>query len=187
MKLTRTATIKGEGAIGLLVIVLLLLGGIVWWLYSARGDAARDARHFAGEMVQSLAVKYDGGPLRVHLSPEAQNQYIKSWQDRLVDHLRELGVPEQPIALTGDVTFTSYFFDPRGMFRAELKYPTTSAQLELGISRGMTMWQVDMINLTWNPPPAPTPSPTPVAVPSPTPTPTPTPEPEQKQKRRRKR
>jgi hypothetical protein len=183
MKLTPTARIKGEGALALLVIVLLLLGGIVWWLYSARADAEKNARHFAAELTQRLAVKYEVSYLSVHLSAEGQRQYIKSWQDRLVGRMRELGVPAQPIAVTGDVTFTSVFFDPRGTFRAELKYPATSAQLDVGISRGMTMWQVDMINLTWNPPPAPSPSPTPVVVPSPTPTP----EPEQKQKRRRNR
>ena len=182
MKLTRTARIKGEGALALLVIVLLVLGGIAWWLYSARQDAEKNARAFAREVVEKVAVNYDEQHLRVHLSPPAQIQYLPSWRDRLIQRLRELGVPAQPIAITGDVLFSSYFFDPQGTFRAELKYPTTSAQLEVGISRGMTAWQVDMINLIWTPPPAPSPSPTPVVVPSPTPTP----EPPQKQKRRQK-
>ena len=182
MKLSRTARVKGEGAIALLVIVLMLLGGIVWWLYSARQDAEKNARVFAAEVTQKVAVNYDEKYLHVHLSPEAQIQYLQSWRARLMQRMRELGVPAQPIATTGDVTFTSYFFDPHGTFRAELKYPNTTAQLELGISRGMTVWQVDMINLVWNPPPAPSPSPTPEVVPSPTPTP----EPPQKQKRRQK-
>ena len=184
MKLARKARTKGEGGVALLVIVLLLLSGIVWWLYSSRQDAEKNVRVFATEIAKRVAINYDEKFLHVHLSPEAQIQYLKSWRDRLMDHLRELGVPAQPIGVQGDVTFTNYFFDPHGTFRAELKYPTTSAQLDLGISRGMTVWQVDTINLTWNPPPTSTPGPTSVV--TPTPTPTPTPAPEQRPRRKRK-
>jgi hypothetical protein len=97
-----------------------------------------------------------------------------------LDRLREFGVPAQPIDVQGNVAFSSYFFDPHGTFQAQLKYPTTNAKLEMDISRGMTVWQVDTINLTWDPPPTPTPGRTPVA------TATPTPVPEQKSRRRRK-
>jgi|ERR1043166_2496317 hypothetical protein len=182
MRLARTKGIKGEGGIALLVIVLLLLGGIVWWLYSSRQDAEKNARIFAKEVVQRVAVNYDEKYLHVKLSPEAQVQYLKSWRDRLMDRMRELGVPAQPIDVQGDVTFTSYFFDPHGMFQSKLKYPNTSATLEVGVSRGMTVWQVDTINVIWEPPPVPTP--TPGMEPSPTPVPTPTPTPEPKRKRR---
>ena len=162
------------------MIVLLLLSGIVWWLYSSRQDAEKNARIFATEVTKRVAISYDEKFLHVHLSPEAQITYLKSWRDRLLDRLREFGVPAQPIDVQGNVAFTSYFFDPKGTFRAQLNYPTTSAQLDLGISRGMTVWQVDMINLTWNPPPTPTPAPGPAL----TPTPTPTPASEQKRKRK---
>lgn len=179
MRLTPTARIRGEGAVALLVIVLLLLSGIVWWLYSSRQDAEKNARIFATEVTNRVAINYDEKYLHVHLSPEAQIQYLKSWRDRLLERLRELGVPAQPIDVQGDVTFTTQFFDPRGTFRAQLKYPTTSAQLDLTVSRGMTVWQVDGINLTWNPVPTPTPAPTPEMTASPTPVA------EQKPKRRR--
>src|ERR1700704_6052237 len=132
MKRARTASIQGEGGIALLVIVLLLVGGIVWWLYSSRQDAEKNARIFANEVVKRVAVNYDEKYLHVKLSPEAQVQYLKSWRGRLIDHMREFGVPAQPIDVQGDVAFTSYFFDPHGMFTARLKYPTTSAQLEVG-------------------------------------------------------
>jgi hypothetical protein len=57
-----------------------------------------------------------------------------------------------------------------------------TAYVDLAISRGMTVWQVNDINLTWNPPPTPTPAPMPEMTPSPTPSPTPPP-----QKPRKKR
>jgi hypothetical protein len=182
MRLARTARIRGEGGLALLVIVLLLLGGIVWWLYSSRQDAEKNARIFAAEVAKRVAINYDEKYLHVHLSPDAQKTYLRSSRDRLLDRLREFGVLTQPIAVEGNVVFTSYFFDPHGTFHAQLKYPNATAQLELDISRGMTVWQVDSINLSGTPPPTATPAPTPEA----SPTPTPTPAPEQRSKRKRR-
>lgn len=183
MKLARTARTKGEGAVALLVIVLLLLGGIVWWLYSSRRDAEKNARIFVTEVATRVAVNYDEKYFHVHQSPEAQRTYLRSARDRLLDRLREFGVPAQPIQVEGNLVFTSLFFDPRGTFRAQLKYPTTTAQLDIDISRGMTVWQIDAINLTGTPPPAPTPAATAEA----SPTPTPPPQSEQRTKRKRNR
>lgn len=181
MKLARTARSRGEGSIGFLVIVGVLVAGVVWWLYSSRQDAVKKSRAFAAEVVTHVAVNFDEKYLHVHLSPEAQVNYLQSWRERFIARLRELGVPSQPIEVKGDVTFTSQFFDPRGTFRADLKYPTTSAYIDVEVSRGMTVWQVDKIDLTWTPPPTPTPAP---VLATPTPTPTPTPPPEQKRKKR---
>jgi hypothetical protein len=164
------------------LIVAALVGGSLWFLYSSRRDGEKNARAFASEVAQKIAVNYDEKWLHVHLSPEAQTKYLQSWRDRMLQNLRGFGQVRQPIDVKGDVQFSSYFFEPAGTFRAELVYPTMTAYLDLVISRGMTVWQVNEINLTWNPPPTPTPSPTPVITPSPTPSPTP----EQKQKRKRK-
>ena len=179
MKLARNSRIKGEG-MGLWIIVLLLVGGALWFLYSSRRDGEKNARAFAAEVVQRAAVNYDEKYLHVHLSPEAQTKYLQSWRDRMLQNLRSFGPVKQPIPIKGDVVFSSYFFEPMGTFRAELGYPTMTAYLDLVITRGMTVWQVNEINLTWNPPPTPTPSPTPEMTPSPTPSPTP-------EKQRRKR
>ena len=175
MRLARTTRIKGEGAIALLVIVLLILGGIVWWLYSSRQDAEKNARTFATEVANKVAVNYDEKYLHVHLSPDGQKTYLRSARDRLLDRLREFGTPVQVTDVQGELMFTSYFFDPHGTFHAQLKYPAASAQLDIDLSRGMTVWQVDSISLTGNPPPAPAPAPAPAPVAAPTPAPTPKP------------
>jgi len=186
MKLARTTPIKGEGGLALFVILLLILGGIVWWLYSSRQDAQKSAQRFAMEVARRVAVNYDEKYLHVNLSPDAQKTYLKSARARLLERLREMGVPAQPIEVEGEVFFTSYFFDPRGTFHAKLKYPTTSAQLDMDISRGMTVWQVDSIILPWTPSQTSTPPPASVVA-SPTPTPTPPPAAQQKQRRKRNR
>ncbi len=182
MTLARNRRVRAEGRLALLIIVAALVLGALWFLFSSRNDGQKNARAFADEVVQHIAVNYDEKYLHVHLSPEGQTKYLQSWRDRMLQNLRSFGPVKQPIPVTGDVRFTSYFFDPVGTFRAELVYPTMTAYLELVITRGMTVWQVDEMNLIWNPPPTPTPSPTPMMAPSPTPSPTPEP----KQRRKRK-
>jgi hypothetical protein len=182
MKRNATSAIKGQ-VIVLLVIVLAILGGGLWFLYSSRQDAEKNGRAFAALVAKRLAVNYDEKFFHVRLSAPAQITYLQSWRDRMLQQLRQLGVPSQPIEMKGDMAYTSYFFQPRGNFRAELKYPTTTAYLDMVISRGMTVWQIDEINLTWNPPPTPTPTPTPEVTATPTPPPPPA---EQKPKRKRK-
>jgi 4-amino-4-deoxy-L-arabinose transferase-like glycosyltransferase len=186
MRLARTRRTKGEGGLALFVILLLILAGIVWWLYSSRRDAEKSAHLFAAEVAKRVAVNFDEKYLHVNLSPDAQKTYLKSARARLLERLREMGVPAQPIEVEGQVYFTSYFFDPRGTYHAKLKYPTTSAQLDMDISRGMTVWQVDSIILPWTPEQTSTPAPASVVA-SPTPTPTPTPAPQQKSRRKRNR
>jgi hypothetical protein len=184
MKLSRKTHIRAEGGLALWIIVAALILGALWFLFSSRRDGDKKARAFADEVTQRVAVNYDEKYLHVHLSPEAQRKYLQSWRDRMLENVRSFGPVKQPIPVKGDVLFSSYFFEPVGTFRAELVYPTMTAYLDLVISRGMTVWQVNDINLTWTPPPAPTPSPTPEMTPSPTPSPTPTPEQKQRRKKR---
>ena len=185
MKLHRHARTRAEGGLALWIIVAALVGGALWFLYSSRRDGDKNARAFATEVAQRVAVNYDEKYLSVHLSPEGQAKYLPSFRERMMQNLRSFGPVKQPIPVSGDVRFSSGFFEPIGTFKADLVYPTMSASLELIISRGMTVWQVNEINLTWTPPPTPTPSPTPTPAFSASPTPSPTPE--QKAPRRRKR
>ena len=174
MRLARTASLRGEGGVALLVIVLLILVGIGWLGYSSRRGAEKDARIFASEVIKRAAVNYDDKYLHIHLSPEAQIQYPTSWRERLLEQLRGFGVPAQPIDVQGEVTFTNYLFDPKGTFHAQLAYPTTSAKVDLDISRRMSIWQIETFTVFWTPPPGATPTPTPMPLPTPSPTPEPT-------------
>jgi hypothetical protein len=173
MEPSRRARIAGEGGLAMLIIVLLLLLGIVWWLFSSRRTSEKNIRVFAAEVAREVAVNYNEQYLHLHLSSDGQKQYLRSWRDRLFEQLRGLGVPAQPIEIEGQPSFTNYFFDPAGEFKARLKYPdkNTTAEMTLGISRSMNYWQVDTISLYWTLPPTPTPAPTPVMAPTPSPTP----------------
>ena len=182
MRRARAARVRGEGLV-LLLIVLAILAGGTWFVFSSRRESEKNCQAFALLVAERVAVHYDEKFLHVRLGPDAQKKFLQSVRDRMIAQLRQFGTPAQPIPLKGEVQFESGFFKPRGTFRAHLKYPDKMAYLDLAISSGMTVWQVDDIYLTWDTPPAPAPTATPALAP----TPTPTPIPEQKPKRKRKR
>ena len=185
MKTSKRPGSRGEGALPIVIILLALVAGIVWFLYSSRRDADRDAHKFASELTNKVAVEFNDQYLHVHLSPEGQRTYLPSVRERMFARLREFGPLAKPPEVKGDVGFSSGFFDPHGQFKADLTYSNFTAHLEMDISRG-AMWQVEQITLTGGPPPTPTPVPSasPEAASSPTPPPPP---PEQQKPRRKKK
>jgi hypothetical protein len=174
---------KGEGGLAIWIILLALLAGAVWFLYSSRAEAERKMREFAGKVVQTMAVNYDLRFLNNHMTTQAQANYIPSFRDRMVGFLKGFGPMSKPIETKGSVQFNNLFFDPVGTFKSTLTYPTMTATMNLTVIRGMNDWQVDQIELVWTPPPPPTPSPTPQMTPTPTPSPTAQPK-EQRKKRK---
>jgi hypothetical protein len=182
MRRARNFHRKGEGGLAIVIILLALLAGGVWFLYSSRNDAERQMREFAAQVVRSMAVDYDVRFLNAHLTPQAQINYIPSFRDRTVGFLKGFGPMSKPIETKGDVHFNNVFFDPQGTFQTVLTYPTMTATINLTIVRAMNNWQVDQLDLLWTPPPTPTPGP----MPQMTPTPTPSPTPEQNGPRRKK-
>lgn len=147
---TRRSSVAGEAA-GLLLVLLAIFGFGFWWLYSSRVASEQQARAFAAEVASRLAVNHDRKFLDVRLGPEARAKYIASWRDRLMNYLQEFGVPAQPTEVAGKVDFTSWFFEPHGTFRVQVKYPNRAAYFDLEVSRGMAMWQIDSLNFIWYP------------------------------------
>lgn len=182
MKRARNSHIRGEGGIAIWIIVVFILAGIAWFLYASRGDTVKEARRFAEEVSRKMAVDFDDRYLVTHLNPENQAAHLPSWRDRMFRNLRSFGPMTKPIAVTGDVFFTSYFFEPRGTYKVDLTYATLPAHLDLNVSKGISGWRIDELNLVWNPP-TPTPAPVVAASPTPTPTPSPTPTPAKRKKR----
>jgi hypothetical protein len=126
---------------------------------------------FAAEVARKLAVDYDERYLLQKLNPENQAAHLPAWRERLLKNLKSFGPLTKPIETTGDIVFSSHFFDPHGTFTSQLTYETLKAHFDLSISKGQNGWRIDELNLVWNPPPTPSPSPTPAGSPSPTPTP----------------
>jgi hypothetical protein len=182
MRRGRNSHRKGEGGLAIWIIVLALVAGALWFLYSSRTEAERKMPAFAGQVVQTMAVNYDLRFLNTHMTSQAQANYIPSFRDRMVGFLKGFGPMSKPIETKGSVQFNNFFFDPVGTFKSTLTYPTMTATMNLTVIRAMNGWQVDQLELVWTPPPTPTPSPTPQMTPSPTPPPAPPPKPQKRKK-----
>jgi hypothetical protein len=182
MRKARHSNCRGEGGFAIWIIVLFIIAGAVWFLYSSRGDSDKSGRAFAAEVARKVAVDYDERYLIQHLNPENQAARLPAWRERLLKNLRTFGPLAKPVETTGNIQFSSSFYDPQGTFRSELIYPTMTAHLDQSISKGNNGWRIDELNLIWTPPPAPSPSPTVAMVPTPTPSPTP----DARQKRKHK-
>ena len=135
----------------LLLIVVAILVALGWWLFSARAARAQEAKAFAREVATRLAFDLDRKVLDLRLGREAQVRYPPSFRDRLIERLRGFGRPAGPIEVKGDVVFTSHFFQPSGLLRAELSYPEMRVYLDLTISHPQMWWQIDTIMLSWEP------------------------------------
>ncbi len=119
MKKNTKWKLSGEGLV-LVIILLALIGGGLWYLYSTKAATDREAREFARETVKRLMVDHDRQYLETRLGPQAKLDLPPSQRDYMIQRFAQFGVPSQPIQIDESVTFESYFFEPRGIFTAHL-------------------------------------------------------------------
>jgi hypothetical protein len=138
---------SGQGLV-IVIIVLALIGGAVWWLFSNKQTMDKQARAFGKEAVERLVVHHDLAFLGNNLGPQARLDNPPSQQQYMIAKFQQLGVPAQPIAIDEVVTFESRFFVPKGYFTAHLNYPAGPATLQIAVSHPVGKWQVDNITFT---------------------------------------
>jgi len=147
MKKNTKWKLPGEGLV-VVIILLALIGGGLWYLYSTKAATDREAREFARETVKRLMVDHDRQYLETRLGPQAKLDLPPSQRDYMIQRFAQFGVPSQPIQIDESVTFESYFFEPRGIFTAHLNYPAQGATLQLATSHPVSRWQIDNVTFT---------------------------------------
>lgn len=154
----------------LLIIVLVLLGGAWFWLYSQKENSAKEGRAFANEAFQKIAVQHDINFFNSRLSPQARMNFPASAQTEFMNEIVRLGAPVRPIDVQGKIEFNSQFFEPHGSFHGRIYYPARYADMDLTISHPVGRWQIDEIAFIpqrEQPAPAPAPVAPPPTVPAP--------------------
>lgn len=144
MKLSSRSKYSGEGLVVVLIFAVIILG-IGWYLWSTKAATDKECRAFGHDIINRLMVNHDPLVLDNELSPEMKMKFPPSTKQLTIQHLNQLGVPQQPIRIEDNVTFDSYFFQPHGFFTAHLDYPGQSLLLQIAISHPQTKWQVDDI------------------------------------------
>jgi hypothetical protein len=141
---------KGEGLVFVLVI-LAILCGIVWYLYNSRRNTEKEGWAYAREVADHIVLQKDTRYVDQNIAAQAQVGMPPSFRERIFNKLNELGAPDRNIKLQGHLNFSSYFFEPRGYFRAEVAFPSGPAYLDMTISPSHGPWQIEGLNLTWDP------------------------------------
>ena len=143
---------NGARAEGLVIVFILvaIIGAGAWWLFNTKKQSQSDARVFGRAIIEHLAVNHDQAFFAANLGPQAKAELSDSQQKYLVAKLAELGVPAQPIKIDENITFEMNFFEPKGLFTAQLNYPTQPVKMEIMVSHPVGKWQVDDMTVTWN-------------------------------------
>jgi hypothetical protein len=150
MKLSSQTKLSGQGLV-IVFILLAVIGAGLWYLYSNKSTTDREARIFAREAVKRLVVDHDLKYLSEHLGPQAKLDNPPSQQQYMIQRFTQFGVPTQPIQIDENVTWESYFFEPRGYFTAHLNYPAQGATLQIATSHPVSRWQLDNITFITQP------------------------------------
>jgi hypothetical protein len=140
---------RGEGLV-LVIVILAILGGACWYLFSCRRNSEQEAWAYAREVAEHVALQRDARFVDLNLSAKAQVEMPPSSRERILNKLGELGAPDKRIKITGHVDFSSYFFEPKGSFRAQINFAASPVYLDMSISPSRGPWQIDALYVTWN-------------------------------------
>ena len=142
---------EGGQIVVVLIILLGLIGGGVWWLYSSRDTMAKEGREFGREAIQRIVVQRDVNFFSSRLSPAARLQFPPSAQQDFISRMQKLGTPAGPVDVQGDIVFQSQFFEPNGNFHARINFPARGAEINIAISHPVGRWQIDDVAFTPDP------------------------------------
>ena len=144
-KLSSQTKLSGQGLV-VVFILLAVIGAGLWYLYSNKATTDREARAFAREAIKRITVDHDLKYFSDHLGPQAKLDNPPSQQQFLIQRFTQMGVPAQPIQIEENVTWESYFFEPRGYFTAHLNYPAQPVMLQMATSHPVSRWQIDNVS-----------------------------------------
>ncbi len=140
---------RAGSVIVLLLIVIAVIGGGLYLLFDSRHSREAEARAFARDVIQRLAVQHDLNYLHSIVSSESRLHFTRGRDDEFIQQFTWLGVPDPNYQLTGDVVFESYFSSPVGTFKAVLRYPERHATVQMKVSCPAGSWRLDELSLSW--------------------------------------
>src|ERR1700722_4219390 len=127
---------SGEGLV-ILIILIAVLGGGLWWLAAHKQTMDKAGRTFGRDVIQSLVVNHDVTFLANNLSPQEKLNLPPSELKLLIDQMTQLGVPAPGFQIEETMSWEGWwvfkFFEPHGSFAVHLNYPSGPAILQVMI------------------------------------------------------
>ncbi len=140
-------------ALVFIIIVIAVIGGGLFFLYSMRNDAKAEGERFVRQLIERCAFQHDVKFLHGVVASDRRLALPPAMDDQFVYYLTQLGVPDRNYTLTGQLEFDHYFVSPHGSYQAILTYPNQHATVSVTIARPSGIWLVTDFGVTYERPP----------------------------------
>ena len=141
------------GSVLFAVVVLLVVGGILYFLYNMRRSSETEGRQFAREVIERCVFQHDLKFLNSVVAADRRLAVPPGMDQQFIDTLAKLGTPDRNYVVTGDIQFDSYFFAPHGTFKSILTFPDRHGTFYVSVARPSGIWLVTDYGITWERPP----------------------------------
>ncbi|MGI9114731.1 MAG: hypothetical protein DLM52_06785 [Chthoniobacterales bacterium] len=141
------------GSITFAIIVLLVVAGIFYFLYSMRQSGEKEGRQFAREVIERCVFRHDVNFLHTVVSPDRRLTIPPGMDEQFIDTLAKLGAPARNYDVTGELEFDNYFVTPHGTFKSILTFPDRHGTFYVNVARPSGTWFVTDYGITWERPP----------------------------------
>jgi hypothetical protein len=146
-------TTRENGFIALIIILVLVVGGLLAFLYAMRQSAEGEAMQFARQVIEKCAFQHDVNFLHSVVAADRRLTLPPSMDYDFIDQLTKLGTPDRNYAVTGDLQFDNYFFSPHGTYKSILTFPDRHGTIYVAIARPSGIWLLTDFGIMWERPP----------------------------------
>jgi hypothetical protein len=141
------------GSFALAIILVLLIGGMFFFLYGKRRASESEGREFADNVIQHCAFGHDVNFLRSVVAENRRLAVPPAKDQEFIDILAKLGTPDRNYSLTGNLQFDNYFFSPQGVYKSILTFPDRHGTFFVSVARPGGTWLVEDYGIVWERPP----------------------------------
>jgi len=141
------------GFVALVIIVLLVLGAMLYFLYNMRRASETEGKQFAREVIERCAFQHDVKFLHSVVAADRRIAVPPAMDQQFIDSLASLGMPDHNYNLTGKLEFDNYFLSPHGTFQSILTFPDRHGTIFVNVARPSGIWLVTDFGITWERPP----------------------------------
>jgi hypothetical protein len=144
---------RSTGSVLLAIVVVLVIGGMLFFLYNMRRTSESEGKQFARDVIQHCAFQHDVNFLHSVVAADRRLAVPPAMDQQFIDTLAKLGTPDRNYNVTGDLQFDNYFFSPRGTYKSILTFPDRHGTFFVNVVRPSGIWLVEDYGILWERPP----------------------------------
>jgi hypothetical protein len=142
-----------SGSFAFAIIVVLLIAGMLFFLYGKRRTSESEGREFADNVIRRCVFEHDVKFLHSVVAADRRLTVPPGKDDEFIDILSKLGTPDRNYTLAGNLQFDNYFLSPHGVYKTILTFPDRHGTFFVSVARPGGVWLVEDYGITWERPP----------------------------------